>query len=312
MMVTVIGLASLFAVRVQRRSAIVTKDCAEARLCAQSAVELGLYYVSSDSNWRTTWPNGTWVADQPLGNGSFTLEGIDPDDGVLNDSDTDPLVLTGTGQKGLARQKMQVRLVAKVPFATMERRVAANNDDAEERSSNGNMLQYSHDLELAFDDNVLFLTDTVGMRFTGVTIPQGATVASAYVQFKVDETDFGSASLTIRGEGVDDAPAFADSDYDITSRTTTTAAVAWSPPAWWIVGQVGPDQRTPNIVSVIQEIVDRPGWTSGNALVIIITGSGTRTAESYDGYASGAPLLRIEPTVSIRPVSGTWRREVLP
>ena len=112
MMVTVIGLASLFAVRVQRRSAIVSKDCAEARLCARSAIELGLYYVSSDSNWRQTWPNGTWLSNQPLGSASFTLEGIDPTDGVLNDMDTEPLVLIGTGVKGLARQKMQVRLMA--------------------------------------------------------------------------------------------------------------------------------------------------------------------------------------------------------
>jgi len=112
MMVTVIGLASLFAVRVQRRSAEMTRDCAEAHMCAQSAVELGLYYVSSDPNWRTTRPNGTWLSNQQLGNGTFSLEGIDPDDGVLNDSDTDPLVLIGTGEKGLTRQKMQVKLVA--------------------------------------------------------------------------------------------------------------------------------------------------------------------------------------------------------
>ena len=35
---------------------------------------------------------------------------------------------------------------------------------------------------------------------------------------------------------------------------------------------------------LIQEIVDRPGWSSGNAMVIIVTGSGRRVAEAYDGY----------------------------
>jgi len=111
MMVAVIGLASLFAVRVQRRAAQMTKDCAQARLCARSAIELGLLYVQ-DPNWRDAWLNGTWLSNQPLGSASFDLEGIDPDDGVLNDMDTDPLVLIGTGKKGLARQKMQVKLVA--------------------------------------------------------------------------------------------------------------------------------------------------------------------------------------------------------
>ena len=119
MMVTVIGLASLFATRVQRRSAQMTKDCAEARLCARSAVELGLLYVQAP-DWRNAWPNGTWLSNQPLGNGVFTLEGIDPDDGILNDSNADPLVLIGTGQKGLARQKMRVTLVPSAGLTCLE------------------------------------------------------------------------------------------------------------------------------------------------------------------------------------------------
>jgi hypothetical protein len=45
---------------------------------------------------------------------------------------------------------------------------------------------------------------------------------------------------------------------------------------------------------VIQEIVDRPGWSSDNAMVLIITGTGERVAESYDGNSSGAPLLHVE------------------
>jgi hypothetical protein len=45
--------------------------------------------------------------------------------------------------------------------------------------------------------------------------------------------------------------------------------------------------------AVIQEIVDRSGWSSGNALAIIITGSGKRVADSFDGDANGAPLLHL-------------------
>jgi len=40
--------------------------------------------------------------------------------------------------------------------------------------------------------------------------------------------------------------------------------------------------------------VNRSGWVSGNSLVLIITGTGTRTAESYNGDAAGAPLLHVE------------------
>ena len=54
--------------------------------------------------------------------------------------------------------------------------------------------------------------------------------------------------------------------------------------------EAGPDQQTPNIAAVVQEIVNRSGWSNGNSLVIIIYGTGERTAESYDGNPAAAPL----------------------
>jgi hypothetical protein len=60
------------------------------------------------------------------------------------------------------------------------------------------------------------------------------------------------------------------------------------------VGQTGAAQRTPDISSVIQEVVGRPGWSGGNSLVLIITGTGERVAESYNGDRNGAPLLHVE------------------
>jgi hypothetical protein len=61
-----------------------------------------------------------------------------------------------------------------------------------------------------------------------------------------------------------------------------------------VVGAQGDGQRTPNLAAVIQQIVDRAGWTSGNALALIATGTGKRVAEAYDGVASAAPLLHVE------------------
>jgi hypothetical protein len=45
---------------------------------------------------------------------------------------------------------------------------------------------------------------------------------------------------------------------------------------------------------VIQEIVGRPGWASGHSLVLIISGTGHREAEAYEGAAAAAPLLHVE------------------
>ncbi|MCP3906007.1 MAG: hypothetical protein GY715_20480, partial [Planctomycetes bacterium] len=175
--------------------------------------------------------------------------------------------------------------------------VSGSNDDAEQNSSSGSMSRTSSDLELVIDDEDDggdLVSDTVGVRFTGLQIPQGATILDAYVQFQVDETSSGSVNFLIVGEDNNHAAAFASSGFDITSRSTTSASVAWSPPSWSSVGQAGPSQRTPRIASIIQEIVNRPGWQSGNALAIILSGSGTRTAEFYDGSTSGAPRLHVE------------------
>jgi hypothetical protein len=128
----------------------------------------------------------------------------------------------------------------------------------------------------------------------GVGIPQGATIVNAYVQFQVDEPNSVATSLTIEGEAVDDAPTFTYAAGNISSRARTTAAVSWSPVPWTTKGEAGPDQRTPDITPVIQEIVSRPGWSSGNSLVIIVTETGERVAESYNGDQDGAPLLHVE------------------
>jgi hypothetical protein len=173
----------------------------------------------------------------------------------------------------------------------LEVRVAASSDDAEEAVSGWVYLD-SSDLELVFDDS----NQTVAMRFNGIYIPQGSTITWAYVQFQVDETDSEATDLIIEGEASDNATTFVSSSGNISSRPRTTASAAWSPPPWTTIGEDGYDQRTPDIAPVIQEIVDRPGWTSGNSLVIIITGDGLRTAESYNGSQDGAPLLHVEYT----------------
>jgi hypothetical protein len=60
------------------------------------------------------------------------------------------------------------------------------------------------------------------------------------------------------------------------------------------ISNTGENPRTPNLKTIVQEVIDRPGWKLGNSIAFIITGSGNRTAESYDGTSLSAPLLHIE------------------
>jgi pectate lyase len=133
----------------------------------------------------------------------------------------------------------------------------------------------------------------VGIRFNGVSVPPGAAILEAHIQFQVDETGSGATSLILEGEAVDTAAPFLAATGDISARPSTAAYVAWSPVPWLTVGEAGPDQQTPDLSPILQEIVDRPGWSSGNALVVILTGTGKRVAEAFDGDVNGAPLLRV-------------------
>ena len=208
--------------------------------------------------------------------GTTTLKAIAKEDGV-NDSNiiTEEYVITDESYISIS--------------------IASENDDAEEGSEGpGTMYLHSSDLELTLDSN----EQVVGMRFVDIPIPPGASITNAYIQFTVDETNSSSCNLTITGELSADAPVFTTTAYDISSRTDTSASVSWTPPAWTTVGEAGTDQRTPNISGIIQEIVNQGGWQSGNALVLIINGTGERVAESYDGDASAAPLLHIEYSTS--------------
>ena len=53
-------------------------------------------------------------------------------------------------------------------------------------------------------------------------------------------------------------------------------------------------ERTPDLKAIVQEIIDRGGWAALNDMAFMLTGTGTRTAKSYEGSATGAPLLHIE------------------
>jgi hypothetical protein len=101
-------------------------------------------------------------------------------------------------------------------------RVAASSDDAEEAAT-GSVALTSADLELVYDGS----NQTVGMRFNGVNIPQGASIVSAYVQFQVDETNSEATTLAIQGQAADNAVTFAGASRNISLRPRITTTVGW-------------------------------------------------------------------------------------
>ena len=174
---------------------------------------------------------------------------------------------------------------------TLDIPITTSPDDAEE-SATRSVARASAQLELVDKG-----TDrqTVGLRFVGVTVPPARHIERAYVQFEVAKVTTGAASLTIQGQAADNPTTFSTNTNDISSRPRTSASVSWVPQPWPTVGVHGADQRTQDLTPVVQETVGRAGWVSGNAMVFIITGSGVRTAQSFNG--TFAPILHIEYTV---------------
>ena len=170
-------------------------------------------------------------------------------------------------------------------------------DDMEELSS-GQMLPNSTDIELSEDpDNGG--SQTIGLHFSGIQIPQGAIIQNASIQFQTDEISNGNCSIQIYGEAADNANSFSNTVFNITNRTLTTQSVNWSPLDWWIQNEANDAQRTSNLTNIVQEIIDRPNWQEGNAINFIMNGSGRRVAHAYEGNQSNSAKLNIEVAVPV-------------
>jgi hypothetical protein len=176
------------------------------------------------------------------------------------------------------------------PSGIIDLRISSSADDVEERASDGTINLVSSDLELG-EDTEWYGVQSVGLRFSNLSIPQGATILSAYLEFETDETGNDPTTIEIRAQASDHALEFTTTPYNLTNRPTTAASILWDVPAWNVIDQKHP---SPDISILVQEVVNRTGWQSGNDLVLVIDGIGKRTSESYDGEATAAPLLHVE------------------
>jgi hypothetical protein len=186
--------------------------------------------------------------------------------------------------------------------AILDLQVGASADDCYTRWD-GSAWQFSttsNYQSVGWGDSSSYAKRGGGIRFTNVTIPQGTTITAAYLTFRCNYANSGANCLTkIKGEASDNAAPF--SDYsNFSGRSRISASVNWDNiPAW----SSDTDYNSPDISSIIQEIVNRPGWASGNALVIFWDDfddrsthaiGNWRAAYSYDGSTTYASKLHIE------------------
>ena len=180
--------------------------------------------------------------------------------------------------------------------------VAASSDDARNLASLGTGSTTVATQHLGkFDTTNIYVS---GFRFTSVAIPQGATILSAILDLYSSGTAIGTSPLVkFYGNAIDNATAFNISTEKPESKTKTTASVsktftssAWNPTTGFGVDPV-------DIAGVVQEIVSRAGWASGNALAVLAYDNGSANStyvgvSTYDSASSRGAKLTIAYTVA--------------
>lgn len=165
--------------------------------------------------------------------------------------------------------------------------ISDSDDDAEE-SEEGDIRLRSRSLKLGEDTG----RPSVGLRFNNIKLERNAKIRSAYIQFTCDAPGNKPTSLIIAAEDSADAEQFDDDDHDLSSRTLTAAEVGWDVPDWKRAGEAGKPQQTPDLSSLIESVISRSDWQSGNSLAFLFSGSGSRSASAWrDGGRRAARLL---------------------
>lgn len=172
-----------------------------------------------------------------------------------------------------------------------EYQIAQDLDDSYELSAGGN---FPTDGFIWMGDSLGDLLD--GYRFQNIAIPPGATINSATIKVVAQFNDTADVQTKIHCEAADNAIAFTATGDDIGDRAKTSASVDWDLPASWSVGD---EFTSPDFKAVVQEVVDRGGWASGNALIVIVVddgGTGAADLEDYGNAPSKAAILTVTHT----------------
>lgn len=141
----------------------------------------------------------------------------------------------------------------------------------------------------------------VGLRFANLDIPMGADVTKSFIVVSChypDNPGYGTSNIfdvDIYGEDADNSITFSGSSYP-SLRTRTTASVGWLETSVWYDYSY---YQTPEVSTIVQEVVDRAGWSAGNAMSFIIkdyasTTRSYRKIRSIDSDPSHAAKLYVE------------------
>ena len=169
-------------------------------------------------------------------------------------------------------------------------------------------LQVNKTANDGYTDDMSVLTDGVWvgndsngtmdpwMLFENVTIPQGSIIDEAILSYRSSHSGIGSdVHSEVYAEDINSA-SVPTSFSNWGDKSRTTAYASWTLSTWTVDSWF----NSPDIKAVIQEIVDRVGWVSGNDILIlhdsIETGNNFKGIYDYEDNSAYAAKLDIEYT----------------
>jgi DNA-binding beta-propeller fold protein YncE len=173
--------------------------------------------------------------------------------------------------------KIERRILATDTVSTGGVKVPVSTDDAEQENNEMDAL-FDDDIDAGWegapeDQNIL----TAGLRFRQIDIPQGAKIDSAFLTIWSHEGKSAEdiANINIYVDANVNAPTF-KLDSLITKRTLSLNSVKWVENKQWKIWQ---PYRTPDISSLLKEMIGKPSWKSGNPLAFILAGENQGPSE---------------------------------
>jgi hypothetical protein len=178
------------------------------------------------------------------------------------------------------------------PEETVEYQVAASEDDGYAFSDTAQNLDtdFLRVGSSSFAKPPYYMS---GMVFRNVNIPKGTLILSARLKIRSHNSRLTDVAYgVIQAEAANNAAAFGSSRH-IASLLRTTASVNWDLEQPWSQDEW---YESPDIADVIQEVVNRGGWSSNNAMAILYSTrseGGYRNFSAYDRGSDYAAKLEI-------------------
>ena len=141
--------------------------------------------------------------------------------------------------------------------------VSASSDDVSYQRGSDYFYALNHPWLICGDWDINNFDYEAGMRFLNIDIPSGSIIDSAYLKVTAQGIGGVIPSTIIEGEDTDNSDTFS-TKADYVGRSRTDESSVWTPPAW----TTDIEYTSVDIKTIIQEIIDRGGWISGNNLTI--------------------------------------------